>query len=137
MKKSVSVVLFILLSGIFFGVYSVFGMNSDKDRCVGMLSQYGWQVDETPQDIQKVTIPPNFDKVYERYNELQLRSGLDLQPYRGKSGTRYTFIITNYPVDVGETVYANVITIDGEPVAGDIMTVSLSGFMHGLAEHNP
>lgn len=137
MKKSVSIILIALLVGIMLGMYSAYGETSDKDKCVQMLNQYGWQVNTTPYDIQKITIPNAFDKVYENYNKLQQSSGFDLLPYRGKSGTRYTFIITNYPIDVGETVYANIITIDGKPVGGDIMTVSLSGFMHGLDEHTP
>ena len=83
-------------------------------------------------ESEEITIPKPFDKVYENYNEIQLRAGLDLTPYMGMSGIRYTYTVKNYPVYVGEEVRANVICIDGKPVAGDIMTVSLSGFMHSL-----
>ena len=42
------------------------------------------------------------------------------------------YSVVNYPIDTGETVYANVICIDGKPVAGDVMTVGINGFMHSL-----
>lgn len=137
MKTRFSILLFLLLSSAVICVYNVYGEDSDKDKCIELLSEYGWTVEDTPDDIQKVTIPKAFDKVYENYNEIQKNSGFDLLPYRGKIGTRYTFIITNYPADTDETVYANVIAIDGKAVGGDIMTVSLSGFMHGISDNAP
>ncbi len=137
MKKTASLILFIALLGILSVVYSAYGDTSDSEKCLELLRSYGWKTQNTPDSSADITIPATFDKVYENYNILQKNSGLDLSPYRGKKGTRYTFIITNYPVDTGETVYANVIAIDGNAVGGDIMTVSLSGFMHGLGENNP
>ena len=119
------------------GVFGAYGEDSDAQKCRDFLAGYGWEVSDEPTDRADITVPNVFDKVYENYNEIQKTSGLDLTPYRGKNGTRYTFVVTNYPVDVGETVYANVIIINGTPVGGDIMTVSLSGFMHGLDEDTP
>ena len=135
-KKIISVVLLLCLSVFVVGVFTVYGDVSDKDKCLKFLADYGWETEGEVTDFADVTVPQSFDLVYESYNAMQLKSGLDLLPYRGKSGKRYTFIVTNYPVDVGETIYANVIVIDGKPVGGDIMTVSLSGFMHGLDENN-
>ena len=137
MKKQVSVILCFALSVSFFCIFTVYGNSSEKENCIELLNSLGWQVEKTPTDTQKITIPAIFDNVYQNYNELQKTSGFDLSPYCGKSGTRYTFIVTNYPLDTGETVYANVITVDGKVIGGDIMTVSLSGFMHGLKEHTP
>ena len=96
------------------------------------LESYGWEVDARSVDEAEVTIPKPFDRVYESYNRLQLRAGLDLTPYMGMSGRRYTYVVKNYPKDVGEEVRANVICINGSCVAGDIMTVSANGFMHSL-----
>lgn len=137
MKRRFSIILFLALCAVTVGIFSVYGENSDEEKCREFLSGYGWEVEGKLDSRADVTIPAVFDKVYENYNEIQKTSGLDLLPYCGKSGTRYTFIVTNYPADVGETVYANVIIINGEPVGGDIMTVSLSGFMHGLGENQP
>lgn len=134
MKKRVSVILFIVLCAAVIGVFTAYGEASDAQKCREFLSSYGWEIEPEPTSHAQITLPAVFDKVYENYNEIQKTSGLDLLPYCGKSGTRYTFKVTNYPIDVGETVYANVIIIDGTPIGGDIMTVSLSGFMHGLDE---
>ena len=83
-------------------------------------------------DSEKIHIPEVFDEVYKGYNKIQSDAGLDIEPYRGKEAVRYTFEILNYPYNVGEKVYANVICVKGEPVAGDVMTVSVNGFMHSL-----
>lgn len=96
------------------------------------LESYGWQTNGRAVEKADIIIPDPFDLVYKSYNEFQKEAGLDLEPYRGMRGVRYTYIVENYPRDVGEDVRANVICIDDEPVGGDIMTVSLSGFMHSL-----
>ena len=137
MKRRFSVVLFLTLCAVTAGVFCVYGEDSDESKCREFLKGYGWEVEKSSDSHAQVRIPDVFDKVYENYNMIHKTSGLDLMPYCGMSGTRYTFVVTNYPVDVGEPVYANVIVINGEPVGGDIMTVSLSGFMHGLGENLP
>lgn len=110
----------------------VFAKNSEVDSCREFLSRYGWEVNGSPCETEKVYIPAEFDNIYENYNVLQLDAGLDLKPCRGKNGTRYTFEVTNYPYDAGEKVYADVIVIDGKPAGGDIKTNSMAGFMHSL-----
>lgn len=111
-------------------VFVLFASGAEEQR--EFLRGYGWEVTIKAVEKADVIIPKPFDRVYENYNELQLKAGLDLRPYMGMRGVRYTYIVENYPRDVGEDVRANVICIDGKPVAGDIMTVSLQGFMHSL-----
>lgn len=103
----------------------------ETDNCA-FLKSYGWEVKAKSVEKADVIIPKPFDKVYENYNEIQTEAGLDLRPYMGMRGVRYTYVVENYPRDVGEEVRANVICIDGKAVGGDIMTVSLHGFMHSL-----
>lgn len=103
-----------------------------EDEQLEFLKGYGWEVTAKSVEKADIIIPNPFDRVYENYNELQLKAGLDLRPYMGVRGVRYTYIVLNYPRDVGEEVRANVICIDGKPVGGDIMTVSIHGFMHSL-----
>ena len=112
--------------------FVLFARGETDTRNIEFLNGYGWEVEEKPIDQADVIIPKPFDRVYENYNEIQLESGLDLRPYMGMRGVRYTYIVTNYPKDVGEEVRANVICINGKPIGGDIMTVSLQGFMHSL-----
>ena len=111
-------------------VFVLFASGAEEQR--EFLRGYGWEVTIKAVEKADVIIPKPFDRVYENYNELQLKAGLDLRPYMGMRGVRYTYIVENYPRDVGEDVRANVICIDGKPVTGDIMTVSLQGFMHSL-----
>ncbi len=96
------------------------------------LSSYGWKVKPECIEQEAVIIPKPFDLVYENYNILQKEAGLDLSPYMGKYGVRYTYEVSNYPFDPGELVRANVIIVDGNCVGGDICTVSLHGFIHSL-----
>ena len=111
--------------------FTVFADEAADSKAKKFLASYGWETGERIER-EEVIIPKPFDLVYENYNELQTEAGLDLRPYMGRSGARYTYEVTNYPFDPGEPVRANVIIIDGKCVGGDICTVSLKGFIHSL-----
>ena len=68
--------------------------NSDR---LAFIEQFGWKVDATPLETVEVSIPEEFDKVYLGYNEMQKEQGLGLTKYKGKTVTRYTYNVTNYP----------------------------------------
>lgn len=101
------------------------------DDAINFLSQFGWQVDAEPIEIKTVTIPAEFDKVFAAYNELQKAQGLNLNKYKNKNVTRYTFSVTNYPGYDG-TVYANVLVYRNRVVGGDLCSADVSGFVHGF-----
>lgn len=107
----------------------------DKVRTSGdvinFLSQFGWKVDQDPAEVQTVTIPAEFNKIYAAYNELQKAQGLDLSKYMGKDVTRYTFTVTNYP-DYQGTVLANVLVYRNRVIGGDICSADVSGFVQGF-----
>ncbi len=111
-------------------VFIVSAKDENKNR--EFLESYGWEVAEEEIEIEEITIPKQFDLIYNNYNVLQKQAGLDLSDYKGKKAIRYTYLILNYPTDIDEEIRANVITVKGVPVAGDIMTTSLNGFMHSL-----
>lgn len=94
------------------------------------LSSFDIIVNPVPESHEKITIPSEFDSVYENYNLIQLECGFDLSKYKGKSGIRYTYKILNFPQNTD--VYADVICINHRPVAGDIMSPALDGFMQPL-----
>lgn len=96
-----------------------------------LLKSYGWEFDPVPVESAELVIPEVFDEVYQSYNDLQREAGLDLEPYRGRRATRYTYIITNHPDDTFN-VRGNVLVVDNIAVGGDICTVELGGFMHSL-----
>ena len=128
MMYFVSVVIIIVTTLMFV----LFASGETDTNNIVFLKGYGWEVRTKSVEKEDIIIPKPFDRVYENYNDIQLKAGLDLRPYMGMKGVRYTYIVENYPKDVGEEVRANVICINNEPVGGDIMTVSIRGFIHSL-----
>ncbi len=98
---------------------------------ISFLSQFGWEVEAEPTEVKNVTIPGEFDKVFAAYNEMQKSLGLNLNKFKGKEVTRYTFAVTNYP-DYEGTVYANVLVYRNRVIGGDICSADVSGFVHGF-----
>lgn len=107
-----------------------FSVNSNEDM-VAFLEYYGWSVDPEPISVQEITIPAEFDDVYNYYNEIQKEQGLDLSLYLGQSGTRYTFRVHNHPTYTVE-VWANVVVIENLIVAGDITIHTETGIIHPI-----
>ncbi len=106
-------------------------LKTNDDR-VAMLEGYGWTVDREPLEFIEVRIPDEFDGVYNEYNDIQKRQGLDLQKYCGKRAMRYTYKVTNHP-SKEEGVVANLIIYRNKLIGGDICSPKLGGFMHGLS----
>jgi hypothetical protein len=96
------------------------------------LKEYGWEVSPTPVELQEVTIPADFGRVYTVYNDLQLAQNFDLTPYKGKAVMRYTYEVYNYP-DIPTGVVANLLIYKEQVIGGDICTRALDGFMHGFS----
>ena len=128
MMYFISVVIIIVTTLMFV----LFASGETDTNNIVFLKGYGWEVRTKSVEKEDIIIPKPFDRVYENYNDIQLKAGLDLRPYMGMKGVRYTYIVENYPKDVDEEVRANVICINNEPVGGDIMTVSIRGFIHSL-----
>ena len=128
MMYFISVVIIIVTTLMFV----LFASGETDTNNIVFLKGYGWEVRTKSVEKEDIIIPKPFDRVYENYNDIPLKAGLDLRPYMGMKGVRYTYIVENYPKDVGEEVRANVICINNEPVGGDIMTVSIRGFIHSL-----
>ena len=128
MMYFISVVIIIVTTLMFV----LFASGETDTNNIVFLKGYGWEVRTKSVEKEDIIIPKPFDRVYENYNDIQLKAGLDLRPYMGMKGVRYTYIVENYPKDVGEEVRANVICINNEPVGGDIRTVSIRGFIHSL-----
>ena len=82
-------------------VYTDIKNNSDR---LEFISGFGWTVNEMPVEEVGVTIPEQFDNVFHTYNEIQKSQGLNLNNYRGKQVTRYTYKITNYEGAEGDVL---------------------------------
>ncbi len=101
-----------------------------EDR-ISFLRSFGWEVEVTPTEEVEVTIPAEFDKIFQSYNELQKKQGFDLSKYRKKQVKRYTYRITNYPDYTGD-VYVSVLMSRNRVIGGDVSSADANGFIHGL-----
>lgn len=101
---------------------------------VAFLESLGWETSGEPVDVREVIIPEEWNSVFEEYNDLQKQQGFDLDKYRGKQATIYTYQILNY--DGAENVVANLMVFDGKLIAGDVCSAELGGFMQGLCKAN-
>ena len=98
---------------------------------INHLESLGWQVNPDPVEVQAVLLPREFSEVFEAYNEMQLALGFDLRNYKGMEAMRYTFAISNYPGHP-EGVVADVLVAQNRIIGGDIQSLRLDGFIHGL-----
>ncbi len=110
-------------------------VKTNDDR-VGYLGTFGWTVSQEPTETIEVVIPNDFDDTYNNYNALQQSQGFDLSSYKGKTVTRYTYEVLNYPVATTDKVNVNILVYKNKVIAGDVTSTSVGGFMHGLAKPN-
>ena len=94
---------------------------NEKER-VAFLSQFGWEIDEEPFEVKEVTIPAEFDEMYEKYNLVQKQQDFDLEKYKGERVKQWTYNIKNYPGYENKNGYvvANILVYKGAVVGGDI-----------------
>lgn len=83
-------------------------------------------VSEKPYEVVEVTIPENFNAVYEKYNAMQKEGGYDLSTYKGKKCKRYTYLIPS------RNARANILVYNGKIIGGDISGITLDGIMKPL-----
>jgi len=105
-------------------------VKTNEDR-VEFLGNLGWEVDSTPVSEELVIIPKEFSDVYDKYNKLQREQGYDLSQFQGLEATIYTYTVTNYTGYNGNVV-ADLYVMNYEVIGGDIHSLALDGFMHGL-----
>ena len=95
------------------------------------LKEMGWEESDEYDECKAVTIPKEFNEVYEKYNKLQKQQGFDLEDYKGKTAEVYTYAVKNYG-NKKQEVRANLIVCEGQLVGGDVCSAELDGFMQGL-----
>jgi len=105
-------------------------VKTNEDR-LKFLESLGWELDAAPIGEKTVIIPKEFSDVYETYNQLQLDQGYDLSEYRGLEAIIYTYNVTNYTGYDGNVV-ADLYVMNYEVIGGDIHSLAIDGFMHGL-----
>lgn len=105
---------------------------STTEQQVEFLKQFGWSVEKEPRNIEQITIPIKFDPIFEEYNALQIKEGLNLEKYKGKSVKKYTYLVTNHDFD--GIVYAHVLIYKNRVIGGDISSAVTGGFMHSFTK---
>ena len=105
---------------------------TEKERSA-YLTSLGWEFDSSTE--KDITIPSTFNQVYENYNALQKEHGFDLEPYKGKPATIFTYNITNYKDN--KKVIANLLVCDGKLIGADLCDPSAKdGFLTGLTSND-
>ncbi len=108
---------------------------SSHEERMAFLSQYGWEIDEEPVEVQEVIIPTEFDDTYNAYNEIQKAQGFDLTVYAGERVKRWTYTIKNYKgYENKDCIRTNILVYDGLVIGGDVCSIELDGFMHGFSQ---
>ena len=107
------------------------GKAKTNEQRVEFIRQFGWEIESEPSEVMQVVLPEQLDEVYQKYNSIQKKQGFNLEKYLGKQATRYTYPVKNYPKHP-EFVQANLLVYRDTIIAGDVCSVELNGFMHGL-----
>ena len=84
-----------------------------------------------PIETLSVTLGETLEEPYLSYNTLQLEQGFDLTRQCGKTLSRYTYIVTNYP-GRPQSCQLDLYVCEGVVAAGDIVCTGENGFMAGL-----
>lgn len=144
-KNPVKPVIFALAGIVFIVIVWLLiksGGNKNEVSCstnaerTAFLSSFGWEVSETPVEVNEIVIPGEFNEVYLKYNDIQRLQGFDLRKYKGKPCVKYTYRILNYPAANGldDSIIADILVLDGRVIGGDVCSPELGGFMHGFAK---
>ena len=116
----------------------IVGLFSLDDETNNMIVEYieglGWKLDPTPREISYLTIPEEFDVVYDTYNAVQKRAGFPFEEFKGKKVTRYTYRILNHKESENSNIIAGVFVFENTIIGGEISSAEVNGFMHALTE---
>ena len=110
----------------------VYSMTTEAER-QRFIADMGWKTSEKYTECRSVTIPAEWNEVYEQYNKLQKQQGFDLEKFKGKTVEVYTYPVLNYEghTDKG-CMQLTLMVCSGELIGGDVCCTELDGFMQGL-----
>ena len=105
-------------------------IKTNEDR-VNFISGFGYEVEKDSCMTENVTIPETFDAAYTKYNDLQRSQGLNLNKYKGKNATRYSYYVKNYDGYDGK-VLITLLVYKNRVIGGDVTGIDGNGFVHGF-----
>ncbi len=96
------------------------------------LSVNGWKVDFDSEVISEKNIPYIFDDTYEEYSSLQKKQGFDLEKYKSRKITVFSYPLLNYPgYEDSDNIYINLLVYEGKIIGADILCTAINGFITG------
>lgn len=116
------------------------GIDSEE-KLLAFINSFGIRTAAVPLEKTNVEIPSKFDAVLEEYESLQREQGLKLSKYKGKTVTRYTYEILNYPKDENGQpagkVFLNLVLYKDRVIGGDICSAEMGGFVKPFTDFSP
>ncbi len=122
------VVLALVLAGQFLSTGASQTDLSTNEKRVQYINTLGIELQSDDFTQKQVVIPQTFNKVYDNYNNLQLKSGFNLKNYCGKQVTIFTYNIDSQTV-------VNLITFNNKLIGGDVASLKIDGEMTALKEN--
>ena len=104
------------------------GISNVDDR-IAFISQFGLVADQTSEESEEFRVPENFDRVIAGYNEIQRAQGLNIEKYKNKRVTRYTYSLKDYS---GGSAVVNLIVYKNTVIACDVSSAEPGVFVHPL-----
>ncbi|MEE1218303.1 MAG: DUF4830 domain-containing protein [Ruminococcus sp.] len=95
------------------GAYTLVAENPTDER--SFLSQFGLNAVSKSRVCEDITIPSEFNEIYNKYNTLQNKVGLDLSRYSGKTVKRVTYKLADSKLN-----YAVILVYKNRIIAGHL-----------------
>lgn len=102
--------------------------NADR---LSYLAELGWEVDPEPLEALTLQLPRELGEAYGDYLKLQDRQGYTFSQCGGKTVSRYTYTVNNYP-DYGGPVQIDLWVCGGLLAGGDVTAPGENGFVAPL-----
>jgi hypothetical protein len=128
-KKCAFYVLFVVITLIIILLSHRIDNNLNK-TITDYIQNFGWKIELRPSRITHVKIPQNFDEIFVAYNQIQLKSGFNLENFKGRYVVRYSYKILNYDND--KKVFVNIYVCHNKVIAADISSQNVDGFVHEI-----
>ena len=135
-KNRQAVLITLLSAAVTVGIIIMLHSADSKINSANLefIRSYGWQVEENPEEISRLTIPEEFDMVYETYNRMEQSAGFDLSPYKGVKATRYSYRVINHTASGSGLIRANVFVTKDGIAAADICSLEIGGFVCPISD---
>lgn len=131
-KRNLAVILAVIIAVfILLGQFSAVGATaidgSTNLKRIEYLNRLSLEVDQTPNEVKDIIIPEDFSQVYQNYNKLQIKAGFNLENFKGKTATVYTY---EFLQTAEKEVH--LIVSKGKIIGGDIAETKVNGKMLSL-----